>query len=325
MQKSCATNETETLATTHPVATDNSRCTDQSRLQQFPVAASEPSLIRAAVKQGHAVAKAFGFGDRRKRENSPSVQGNSENAAKVRKVGSPAKSVARHPLKDCSNTSKTPAATAAAPVTWNRHSLCGGAKAMTTEAHSGSSSSRADGSWSGTSSFFTGSTKTSSFFTPNTVRLETSATMKRTPPMCACGRRAQRKIVQSAGPNQGRCFFSCPNGRKSNQSSTVGCFGKKRPTSGCGFFKWEQPMQSPNGTLNSLLCKTNNTMSSSVMSKTNNSCYKSVPNRTYTTPILQPNFNTPQSVSGTTKKTLGVRISQGKATHEGCKTRHGDF
>ena len=52
--------------------------------------------------------------------------------------------------------------------------------------------------------------------------------MNRTPPMCACGRRTHRKFVQSPGPNMGRAFYCCPNGRKGT--------GQR---SGCAFFKWD--------------------------------------------------------------------------------------
>lgn len=57
---------------------------------------------------------------------------------------------------------------------------------------------------------------------------------KITPPLCACGKRAKRKLVTSPGPNQGKPFFSCPRGRES----------------GCQYFKWEG--LSPNGTTSSV-------------------------------------------------------------------------
>ncbi|XP_037787966.1 ERI1 exoribonuclease 2-like [Penaeus monodon] len=49
---------------------------------------------------------------------------------------------------------------------------------------------------------------------------------KKTPPLCECGRRAKLLLVSKPGPNQGRHFFSCPNGK----SSLKRC---------CTFFKWE--------------------------------------------------------------------------------------
>jgi hypothetical protein len=58
----------------------------------------------------------------------------------------------------------------------------------------------------------------------------TPSLMKQTPPLCDCGCRAKRKIVQSPGPNMGRWFFCC---------------GSSRAKSNCNFFKWEQPASSP--------------------------------------------------------------------------------
>ena len=107
--------------------------------------------------------------------------------------------------------------------------------------------------------------------------------MKRTPPMCGCGRRAQRKIVQSPGPNQGRIFFCCPNGRK----KTVGCFGIKSGQTGCGYFKWEQP--SPSGSSSAQKDTTRTTSSWS--------CAHSLPPS-----IPQPNFNTPSSSVSASEK-----------------------
>ncbi|XP_042873643.1 ERI1 exoribonuclease 2-like [Penaeus japonicus] len=49
---------------------------------------------------------------------------------------------------------------------------------------------------------------------------------KKTPPLCECGRRAKLLLVSKPGPNQGRHFFSCPNGK----SNLKRC---------CTFFKWE--------------------------------------------------------------------------------------
>lgn len=67
-----------------------------------------------------------------------------------------------------------------------------------------------------------------------TPDINTSTSMKATPPMCKCGRRSKRRMVQSPGPNLGRFFFSC-SGVKSIDRN------------GCGFFKWESSIQS-NGT-----------------------------------------------------------------------------
>ncbi|ELU02084.1 hypothetical protein CAPTEDRAFT_224647 [Capitella teleta] len=62
--------------------------------------------------------------------------------------------------------------------------------------------------------------------------------LKRTPPMCQCGRRAKRHVTQTPGPNSGRTFFSCP--QRCYKSSD----GK---TFGCGFFKWEDTPNSNEG------------------------------------------------------------------------------
>ncbi|XP_066990303.1 ERI1 exoribonuclease 2-like isoform X2 [Macrobrachium rosenbergii] len=49
---------------------------------------------------------------------------------------------------------------------------------------------------------------------------------KRTPPFCGCGRRAKLLLTSKPGPNEGRYFFSCPNGGTGSRKS-------------CKFFKWE--------------------------------------------------------------------------------------
>ena len=46
---------------------------------------------------------------------------------------------------------------------------------------------------------------------------------KVTPPLCNCGKRAKRKLVTNPGPNEGKPFYVCPQGRGSN----------------CGYFRWE--------------------------------------------------------------------------------------
>ena len=120
--------------------------------------------------------------------------------------------------------------------------------------------------------------------------------MKRTPPMCGCGRRAQRKIVQSPGPNQGRIFYCCPSGRK----KTVGCFGIKSGQTGCGYFKWDQP-------------STSGTSSAQKDASRTTASWSSVHSLPPSMP--QPNFNTPTSSASSSekqkKKTLGLlRMSQ---------------
>ncbi|XP_064617542.1 ERI1 exoribonuclease 2-like isoform X2 [Liolophura sinensis] len=53
-----------------------------------------------------------------------------------------------------------------------------------------------------------------------------------TPPLCLCGKRSKRRLVQSPGPNQGRCFYSCPSGRRPD-------LVQSKKSAGCQFFKWE--------------------------------------------------------------------------------------
>ncbi|KAL8590139.1 hypothetical protein ACOMHN_010334 [Nucella lapillus] len=63
-----------------------------------------------------------------------------------------------------------------------------------------------------------------------------SSSMKATPPLCRCGRRAKRRLVQSPGPNQGRWFFSCLKGTASTATAK---------SIGCGFFQWEHSFSMP--------------------------------------------------------------------------------
>ena len=53
---------------------------------------------------------------------------------------------------------------------------------------------------------------------------------KVTPPLCSCGKRAKRRLVTNPGPNEGKPFYVCPQGRGSD----------------CGYFRWE--CSSPCGT-----------------------------------------------------------------------------
>ncbi|XP_068244405.1 ERI1 exoribonuclease 2-like [Palaemon carinicauda] len=55
---------------------------------------------------------------------------------------------------------------------------------------------------------------------------KTSFRYKRTPPFCGCGRRAKLLLTLKPGPNEGRYFFSCPNGGTGSRKN-------------CRFFKWE--------------------------------------------------------------------------------------
>ena len=55
---------------------------------------------------------------------------------------------------------------------------------------------------------------------------------KVTPPLCSCGKRTKRRNVSNPGPNEGRTFYACPNGKASDKSR------------GCGFFTWEKMLTS---------------------------------------------------------------------------------
>ena len=52
---------------------------------------------------------------------------------------------------------------------------------------------------------------------------EVTNTVRKTPPLCTCGRRSKFQIVSKPGPNLGRSFYACPKGARE----------------GCSFFKWE--------------------------------------------------------------------------------------
>ena len=106
-----------------------------------------------------------------------------------------------------------------------------------------------------------------------------STRLRRTPPLCSCGKRSKRKAVQTPGPNVGRFFFCCPS-------------GKDR----CGFFKWEISIETPRS-LSRGYC----TPRTVALSKSTESFI--LP------PLPQPNFDTPGSHVGTAlrTKTLGVQ------------------
>ena len=53
---------------------------------------------------------------------------------------------------------------------------------------------------------------------------------KVTPPLCHCGRRTKLRTVSNPGPNEGKTFYACPNGKASDKCR------------GCGFFKWEKKL-----------------------------------------------------------------------------------
>ena len=105
--------------------------------------------------------------------------------------------------------------------------------------------------------------------------------LKRTPPMCGCGHRSTRRMVQTPGPNVGRLFFTCPQ-KKSKLGRNCGC----------GFFEWESNGKSP---MTSSMTKCN---SGRVGTRTVAQSY-------LTSPFPQPKFSTP--FSSCSKKTLGIR------------------
>ena len=100
-----------------------------------------------------------------------------------------------------------------------------------------------------------------------------SSDMHRTPPMCECGRRTKRRVVQSPGANQGRAFYCCTLGR-STSAGDISTFGKKTKT-GCKYFKWESSVSpSLNNANNSSFNSTRNSnlsMNSTVNSTWNSS------------------------------------------------------
>ena len=63
--------------------------------------------------------------------------------------------------------------------------------------------------------------------------------VRKTPPLCSCGRRSKRLVASKPGPNQGRSFFACSMGKSESN----------RRISGCGFFKWEDSDQGTNSKL----------------------------------------------------------------------------
>ena len=52
---------------------------------------------------------------------------------------------------------------------------------------------------------------------------EVTNEVRKTPPLCKCGRRSRFLLVSNPGPNRGRRYYACAKGSKS----------------GCQFFQWE--------------------------------------------------------------------------------------
>ncbi|XP_067298470.1 ERI1 exoribonuclease 2, partial [Pseudorasbora parva] len=65
-----------------------------------------------------------------------------------------------------------------------------------------------------------------------TSKLRPPLSVKRTAPLCGCGRRARRLSVGNGGPNHGRGFYCCPARRHTHQ--------------GCQFFQWESALLQQN-------------------------------------------------------------------------------
>ena len=121
------------------------------------------------------------------------------------------------------------------------------------------------------------------FKTPSPVSGTPGSAMKSTPPLCKCGRRSKRRMVQSPGQNTGRFFFSC-SVRHSAASKN-----------GCDFFKWETSF-SP---------ASNNSFKSSNSSLTaRTGMNTSTPRQFCSTPV-NGSFKTP--LVATYKKSLGVK------------------
>ncbi len=128
-------------------------------------------------------------------------------------------------------------------------------------------------SGSGSKSFIANTTMQRSF---------SSSIMKRTPPMCECGRRATCRMAQSPGPNMGRFFYCCSHGRNS----------KKK----CSYFKWDSGQD----------CSA---AASPVYTMIKEPLRLASVSNSLLQPLQQPNFDTPhceENGSGG-KKTLGVR------------------
>ena len=165
-------------------------------------------------------------------------------------------------------------------------------------ATTGLESSKVQGSTRLRSTSFQGSTGLQS----SKLHGPSGQTLKRTPPMCECGRRTVRKCVQSPGPNMGRVFFCCPLGRSPGHKG----FGKVKH--GCGFFRWEvEASASPVGF--------NPKMDFPGVSSAGGSA-KVCHNIERKVSLPQPNFGTPrvdtkiQSVLiCSQKKTLGIKKS----------------
>ena len=76
--------------------------------------------------------------------------------------------------------------------------------------------------------------KTPSPVSASSFNNTSGSAMKSTPPLCKCGRRSKRRMVQSPGQNMGRFFFTC---------SVRQNVGSKN---GCDFFKWETSFSQAN-------------------------------------------------------------------------------
>ncbi len=167
-------------------------------------------------------------------------------------------------------------------------------------------------------------------FTGNSGTGKNVTLHRKTAPMCECGRRSNRKFVQSPGPNMGRAFFCCPKGRRR---------GSGDRKSGCSFFKWEIPSPAAssnqslfNATSNQTLLNASSasyeslfslsgdidynlsgssSVSPDIISPEYNSMAITKSRGNPLEPIPQPNFNTPVSTTNTScgKKTLGTKLA----------------
>lgn len=110
--------------------------------------------------------------------------------------------------------------------------------------------------------------------TPSNTTFQSStnpSSMKGTPPLCNCGKRSKRRMVQTPGPNLGQFFFTCG-------SSYYNSTDRKNA---CGFFKWETPVRSR--------------------------CQSFTQNGTLSKPFVPVFNNCTPLINATLKKNLGVR------------------
>ena len=139
------------------------------------------------------------------------------------------------------------------------------------------------------------------FKTPLPLKPPGSSEMKRTPPMCTCGRRAKRKYVQNPGPNLGRTFFCC--------GATP---GRSLKSKGCNFFKWDLP--EPGGLGASPTIRQNQTRSGVQAQHTPQPVVGRLQQPDFSTPHnLRSNMIASSTGGGGAQKTLGLKCGSFKS------------